>query len=85
MQSITSLSLPLDTFPFPVGSKLVHKKSGGHYRLLAYGRIEATLEPCATYSSIPPEGSEDPVLTWVRPLSEMFDGRFVVAPENPDA
>jgi len=46
-----------------------HRK-GGLYRLIARGRIEATLEPCAIYASIKDD------LVWVRPETEFEDGRF---------
>lgn len=46
-----------------------HRK-GGLYRLIARGRIEATLEPCAIYVSV----TDD--LVWVRPEAEFGDGRF---------
>jgi hypothetical protein len=46
-----------------------HRK-GGLYRLIARGRIEATLEPCAIYVSV----TDD--LVWVRPETEFEDGRF---------
>lgn len=46
-----------------------HRK-GGLYRLIARGRIEATLEPCAIYASVKDD------LVWVRPEAEFEDGRF---------
>lgn len=46
-----------------------HKK-GGLYRLIARGRIEATLEPCAIYEGV------STGLVWVRPEAEFEDGRF---------
>lgn len=46
-----------------------HRK-GGLYRLIARGRIEATLEPCAIYVSVKDD------LVWVRPEAEFEDGRF---------
>jgi len=46
-----------------------HRK-GGLYRLIARGRIEATLEPCAIYESVKDD------LVWVRPEAEFEDGRF---------
>lgn len=46
-----------------------HRK-GGIYRLIARGRIEATLEPCAIYVSVTDN------LVWVRPEAEFEDGRF---------
>ena len=46
-----------------------HRK-GGLYRLIARGRIEATLEPCAIYEGV---GTG---LVWVRPEAEFEDGRF---------
>lgn len=52
-------------------------KRGGLYRLIARGRIEATLEPCAIYEGV---GTG---LVWVRPEAEFEDGRF--APLVPEA
>jgi hypothetical protein len=46
-----------------------HRK-GGLYRMIARGRIEATLEPCVIYEGI--EGG----LVWVRSEEEFSDGRF---------
>lgn len=48
-----------------------HVKTGGHYREIARGRIESTLEPVVIYRSL---------ITgkvWVRPETEFDDGRFV--------
>lgn len=47
-----------------------HHRKGGLYRLIARGRIEATLEPCAIYASVRDD------LVWVRPQAEFEDGRF---------
>lgn len=54
-----------------------HHRKGGLYRLIARGRIEATLEPCAIYESV----TDD--LVWVRPDAEFEDGRFTaLVPES---
>lgn len=52
-------------------------KGGGFYKLIARGRIEATLEPCAIYEGV---GTG---LVWVRPEAEFGDGRFT--PLVPEA
>lgn len=54
-----------------------HVKSGGLYRLLSLGLLEATLEPMVVYQNI------KTCEVWIRPQSEFFDGRF--AKEMPDA
>jgi hypothetical protein len=62
----------------PQAPRATHRhRKGGLYRLLARGRIEATLEPCAIYQSV----TDD--LVWVRPEAEFEDGRFTrLVPET---
>lgn len=56
-----------------------HLKTGGKYRVLLMGTIEADMTPAVIYDNA--EG-----VVWVRPETEFFDGRFEpVLPENPDA
>jgi len=59
-------------FRFAVGTRLRHVKSGGNYVILGFATIEATLTPAYVYRSL--QTNDD----WVRPQSEMEDGRFVV-------
>lgn len=61
---------------FPKGARLRHRKTGGVYEVLETPdrlRIEATNTPAYLYS--------DGVLQWVRPRTEMEDGRFELAAE----
>lgn len=51
-----------------------HKKTGGLYRVIAFGRTEATLDPVVIYQSV---GTLEPHV-WVRPLTEWIDGRFEI-------
>lgn len=46
-----------------------HVKTGGLYRLLRVGKLEACQTPVAVYVGVD-------ALVWVRPCSEFFDGRF---------
>lgn len=48
-----------------------HVKTGNHYKVLAEGRIEASLDPVVIYQNI-----EQPEHVWVRPRAEFYDGRF---------
>lgn len=48
----------------------VHLTSGGLYRVLRRGKIEATLDDVVIYDNIKEE-------TWVRPAAEFDDGRFM--------
>lgn len=54
-----------------IGSRWRHLKRGSTYRVLDTGVIEATLTACVIYTA-DADGT-----TWVRPLSEFMDGRFV--------
>lgn len=65
------------TATLPVSLNYRHVKSGGIYRLLNVGLLEATLEPMVVYQNI------KTCEVWIRPQSEFFDGRF--AKEMPDA
>jgi hypothetical protein len=47
-----------------------HLKTGGLYRVLHEGAIEANLTPCIIYQNVA-SGA-----IWVRPSSEFWDGRF---------
>lgn len=65
------------TAPAATGTATHRHKKGGLYRLIARGRIEATLEPCAIYEGV---GTG---LVWVRPEAEFEDGRFTsLVPEE---
>ncbi|CAN1534353.1 DUF1653-like domain containing protein [Burkholderiaceae bacterium] len=56
---------------FQVGDRLQHLKTGGFYRVLCLAKIEATLEDAYVYEALI-NGSY-----WVRPQTEMEDGRFI--------
>lgn len=71
MRTATDLLIDHAPFPFAAGDDVRHLKSGGCYRVLAYARLEATLEVCCVYQH------SDSALVWVRPITEMHDGRFV--------
>lgn len=47
-----------------------HIKSGGRYRLIARGHLEADLTPVTIYAA------ETDGTVWVRPTAEFDDGRF---------
>jgi hypothetical protein len=67
------------TPPFPVGTVLLHCKSGRHYEVLlgpAECSIEAGRVPAYAYRLHAAAGTGDPMV-WVRPACEMEDGRFV--------
>jgi len=49
----------------------LHEKSGGVYRLIAAGNMEADMSAVAVYTDHP-KGER----VWVRPHLEFFDGRF---------
>lgn len=55
---------------FAKESVVRHLKSGGLYKIIDLGRIEATLEVVYIYQSLQTQD------VWVRPQSEMEDGRF---------
>lgn len=46
-----------------------HVKTGGLYRLLRVGKLEACQTPVAVYVGVD-------AAVWVRPCNEFFDGRF---------
>ena len=54
-----------------IGSRWGHVKHGGAYVVIDNGVIEATLIACVIYKA------ESDGTTWVRPLSEFMDGRFL--------
>jgi hypothetical protein len=55
---------------FKPGSKLRHIKTGGFYQVVLLANTEANLEPAYVYESLQ---SHD---FWIRPKTEMEDGRF---------
>jgi hypothetical protein len=55
---------------FPIGSQLKHLKTGGYYRVIGLAKIEATLEMAYVYESLQTKDY------WIRPQTEMEDGRF---------
>lgn len=56
---------------FQAGDQLKHVKTGGFYRVLCLASIEASLEEAYVYEALS-NGTY-----WVRPKTEMEDGRFV--------
>jgi Protein of unknown function (DUF1653) len=52
------------------GLRYRHKKSGGVYEIMAFARVEATLEWVVVYRSVVDDE------TWTRPVAEFLDGRF---------
>lgn len=53
------------------GMEVRHVKTGGHYVVLCEATIEATMVKAVVYKAVR-DGT-----TWVRPVSEFCDGRFV--------
>lgn len=76
------------TPPFAVGAVLLHRKSGRRYQVVLGPDqccIEAGRVPAYAYRLEGAAGQGDP-LVWIRPASEMEDGRFVpVDPANDGA
>jgi hypothetical protein len=56
---------------FQVGDQLQHFKTGGSYRIICLAKIEANLEDAYVYEALI-NGSY-----WIRPKTEMEDGRFI--------
>ena len=71
-QHTNYLSSKSHSFRFAVGTRLQHVKSGGHYIVVGFATIESNLTPAYVYRSL--QTDDD----WVRPQTEMEDGRFVV-------
>ncbi len=61
---------------FKPGAKLRHLKTGGFYKVVLLANLEANLEPVYVYASMQ---SHD---FWVRPKTEMEDGRFELIAER---
>lgn len=59
---------------FQAGDQLIHLKSGGLYRVIGVGKMEANLLDVYIY-----EAMRNHTL-WVRPQAEMEDGRFIKQP-----
>jgi len=57
------------------GSLWVHQKTGGAYRVIGEGWIEATETEAIIYQA-QPDGR-----VWIRPKAEFYDGRFRRIPE----
>ena len=55
---------------FPNGAQLKHKKTGVFYKVVGLAKIEATLEMAYVYKSMQTHDY------WIRPQTEMEDGRF---------
>lgn len=56
---------------FLPGQKVQHVKTGGLYQIICLAKIEATLEDAYVYQAL------SNMTYWVRPKTEMLDGRFV--------
>jgi hypothetical protein len=57
---------------FQQGQILKHLKTGGFYRILYEAKIEATLEDVYVYEALINH------TIWIRPVTEMEDGRFII-------
>ena len=61
-----------------INSKWKHASSGGVYTVLSCAMIEATLQPGVVYEGGHGYAHDGRIWsTWVRPVSEFMDGRFV--------
>lgn len=65
----SQLAIP-DGGLFKPGSKLKHKKTGGFYKVVLLANVEANLESAYVYESMQTHDF------WIRPKTEMEDGRF---------
>ncbi len=59
---------------FEPGQRLRHVKTGGLYQVICLATVEKTLEKAYVYQAL------SNMTFWVRPKTEMLDGRFVPAP-----
>ena len=68
----SSIPKPPEPVTVVVGGLYQHMKTGGVYRVLQVGKMEATLEKVVVYQlcDLPKE------TVWVRPYDEFVDGRF---------
>lgn len=67
-------------YDLPPRQRWRHVKTGGIYELIVGGAcMEANNQPVAVYQSVGPGRA-----TWVRPLNEFMDGRFVREPDEPE-
>lgn len=66
---VPSIRLPDETLYVP-GDLVRHLKTGGLYTIMDIAIIEATLTPAYIYKSLE-SGAQ-----WIRPVTEMEDGRF---------
>ena len=57
--------------PFIEGEKVQHVKTGGFYKIICTAKIEATLVEAYVYQAL------SNMTYWVRPTTEMLDGRFI--------
>lgn len=60
------------------GGVFKHIKSGGYYRVIGFGIIEATNTHAVIYKHMASS------VIWVRPSSEFFDGRFEFVGKQKD-
>lgn len=63
---------------FKLGTKLIHVKSGNVYHVLMTPdmcKLESDATPVYVYGKVLPSGNQE---IWVRPQTEMEDGRFIV-------
>lgn len=56
---------------FEPGQRVRHVKTGGLYQIICLAKIEKTLEDAYVYQAL------SNMTFWVRPKTEMLDGRFV--------
>jgi hypothetical protein len=61
-----------DTGLFKPGNLLLHKKSGGVYKVIVLANMEVNLAPVYVYESMQTHDF------WIRPQAEMEDGRFAL-------
>lgn len=62
---------------YPVGSVVMHRGTGGLYRILVtpnHGRLESTGQPAYSYQSLNPNEH----IIWHRAQEVMEDGRFIL-------
>lgn len=58
---------------FQPGQQVQHVKTGGYYKIICLAKIESTLADAYVYQALSNQ------TFWIRPKTEMEDGRFIAA------
>lgn len=71
------MGIAAERLNFGLGDIVEHLKTGNLYCIIAFAKMEATLEDVVVYVASTKDGPLERSKPWVRSKKEFYDGRFL--------